>query len=122
MSSSIKNFIIFIIAMFAGGLLVMGIEMVVQKVISSAEHMDPRRLALIVLAHGMGAFLSGWIISRFSISASNIWIWVTALLWTLVGVLNLVSNISYPFWFAIADTCIYLPMTILGSKISGQRV
>lgn len=122
MNSTIKNFIIFFIAMFAGGLLVMGIEMVVQMVISSAEHMDPRRLALIVLAHGMGAFLSGWIISRFSMSASNIWIWVSALLWTLGGVLNLVSNISHPFWFAIADTCIYLPMTILGSRFSGKRV
>jgi hypothetical protein len=122
MNSTIKNFIVFIIAMFAGGLLVMGIEMVVQMVIFSAEHMDPRRLALIVLAHGMGAFLSGWIISRFSMSASNIWIWVSALLWTLGGVLNLVSNISHPFWFAIADTCIYLPMTILGSRFSGKKV
>lgn len=122
MSSTIKNFIVFFIAMFAGGVLVLVVETLAQQIISSAEHMDPRRLALILLAHGMGAFLSGWIISRFSMSASNIWIWVTALLWTLGGLLNLVSNISHPVWFAIADTCIYLPMTILGSRFSGKRV
>jgi hypothetical protein len=121
MSSSIKNFIIFIIAMSVGGLLVVGIEMVVQRVISSVEYMDTRKLALILLAHGMGAFLSGVIVSNFTISASNIWIWVTALLWTLGGVINMVS-IPHPLWFSIADTCIYLPMTILGSRILGQRV
>lgn len=121
MSSSIKNFIVFIIAMIAGGLLVMGIEMIVNKLIPNAEYMDTRKLALIVLAHGLGTFLSGWIVSRFTISASNIWLLVTALLWTLGGVINLVS-ISHPIWFAIADTCIYLPMTILGSRFSRQRV
>lgn len=121
MNSSIKNLIIFIIAMFLGGLLVMGIEMTVNMLISNAEYMDTRKLALIVLAHGLGAFLSGWLVSRFAVSASNVWLLVTALIWTLLGVINLVSIPHHPIWFAIADTCIYLPMTSLGAKYQRRK-
>jgi predicted MFS family arabinose efflux permease len=115
----LKNFLVLIIAMVAGGMLVWGIEVLIHRLMTNHDLFNTRNLVLTILAHGLGAFLSGWIINRFTESPSNIWIWVVALLWTLAGVVNVVS-ISHPIWFAIADTCIYLPMTILGSRFSGK--
>ena len=130
MSNSIKNTLVVIISILAGGLFVFLAESLIHQWYPLPTNVDPDdmksikqympnapvgSLALMVLTHAIAAFISGWLIAKFAKSNVQFLALITGMIWTLVGVTNIVM-IPHPIWFSIADTCIYLPMTILGTK------
>lgn len=130
MSNSIKNMLVIIASFLLGGVVIFLGEALIHNyhpfyVGGSAAGGDVVKLpdgilALILLIHAMGAFVSGWFLKRFVISADSFIITLVGLGWTLVGVAAMVKA-SQPVWFAISDICVYLPMTILGSKLIKKK-
>lgn len=126
MSNSIRNMLVIIASFLLGG----GVIFVGEALIhsyhpfyvegSSAGEVVVKLpdgiLALVLLTHAMGAFASGWFLKKFVLSADSFIITLVGLGWTLVGVAAMVKS-SQPIWFTISDICVYLPMTILGSKL-----
>lgn len=132
MSPTVKNILVIIVALVTGALIVYGFETLshqlfpppsdintndlesLKKVIKNAP---AGSLALVLLAHAFGALVSGWIIGKFAASSHRLLALAIGLLLTVAGVANLVM-IPHPVWFSISDACIYLPMTLLGLKLS----
>lgn len=134
MNSSVKNIIVFISALIAGGLVVWGLEKLSHQVYPPPSDFDSSNLeslkkvvqnapagslALVLLAHAFGAMVSGWIIGKFAASSHRLLALALGLLLTVAGVANLIM-IPHPVWFSISDACIYLPMTLLGLKLSSK--
>ncbi|MBK8052039.1 MAG: hypothetical protein IPK35_01840 [Saprospiraceae bacterium] len=132
MSPTVKNIIVFIGALVAGGVVVFGLESLSHQIFPPPSDINPNNLeslksimknapagslALVILAHAAGAMVSGWIIGRFASSSHRLLAMGIGLLWTITGVANLVM-IPHPVWFSIADACVYLPMTLLGLKLA----
>ena len=132
MSPTVKNIIVFIGALVAGGIVVFGLESLSHQIFPPPSDINPNdleslksimknapagSLALVILAHAAGAMFSGWIIGRFAASSHRLLAMGMGLLWTITGVANLVM-IPHPVWFSIADACVYLPMTLLGLKLA----
>jgi uncharacterized membrane protein YeaQ/YmgE (transglycosylase-associated protein family) len=132
MSPTVKNILVFIAALVAGGLVVFGLESLSHQIFPPPTDLNPAdienlksimknapagSLALVILAHAVGAMVSGWIIGRFAASSHRMLALAMGLLWTITGVANLVM-IPHPVWFSISDACVYLPMTLLGLKLS----
>lgn len=130
MSNSIKNMLVIIASFLLGGVVIFLGEALIHTyhpfyVEGSAAgevvvKLPDGILALILLIHAMGAFVSGGFLKRFVIFADSFIITLVGLGWTLVGVVSLVS-VSQPIWYTISDTCVYLPMTILGSKLFKRK-
>jgi hypothetical protein len=136
MSSSLKNIIVVIGAMIMGGVLIYGIESLNHLVFPPPADLNTSdmealkaymqqapagSLAILLLAHASGAFISGWIISRFAASNIRMLVLITGMIWMITGVINLIV-IPHPLWFSVADACIYLPMTIIGARMSSSEV
>lgn len=129
MSNSLKNMLVIICSFVAGGGVIYLGEALIHTfhpyftnsspVEYNASTLPAGILALIIILHALGAFVSGLLLKKFLISADSFIITLVGLGWTLVGVSS-VFNESYPVWYAISDTCVYLPMTILGSKSVGK--
>jgi hypothetical protein len=134
MNQSLKNMLYLLLAMVVGSLVVYGIESLSHYLYPPPADMDTSNndsikmymkmapagsLAIVLLGHALGAMVSGWLIGRFT-SGSAPWLTVVAaLIWTLLGLANLVM-IPHPLWFTISDICIYYPMTVLGARLSGK--
>ncbi len=123
MSSSIKNMLVIIAAFLIGAIVVYLGEACIHKyhpffvnVVNPSDNLPAGVLALMLLFHAAGAFVSGIILKKFLVSADTFIITLVGLGWTLVGVVSMLK-VSQPIWYAISDTCIYLPMTLLGSKL-----
>ena len=136
MSPTVKNIIVFIGALVAGGVVVFGLESLSHQIfplpadINSTDieslknimkNAPAGSLALVILAHAAGAMVSGWIIGRFAASSHRLLALGLGFLWTIAGVANLVM-IPHPVWFSISDACVYLPMTLLGLKLSAKTI
>lgn len=136
MSNSLKNIIVVIGAMIVGGVLIYGIESIndlifpppadlntgdMEALKAYMQQAPAGSLAIILLAHACGAFISGWIISRFAASSIRMLVLITGMIWMITGVINLVV-IPHPLWFSVADACVYLPMTIIGARLSTSEV
>ncbi len=134
MSPTIKNVLVVIGAVIAGIVVVYIIESISHNIFPPPADLDlsdfdslksmmknapAGSLAIVLMGHAIGALLSGWIIGRFALLSHKFLAMITGLLWTFFGVINLVM-IPHPLWFTIADACIYLPMTLLGLKLSGS--
>jgi uncharacterized membrane protein YeaQ/YmgE (transglycosylase-associated protein family) len=132
MSPTVKNILVFIVALVAGGAVVYGFETMSHQLFPPPADINSNdleslknimknapagSLALVILAHAVGAMVSGWIIGRFAASSHRMLALTMGLLWTITGVANLVM-IPHPVWFSISDACVYLPMTLLGLKLS----
>ena len=117
MSSSLRNFLIIVIAIIAGGLTISGVEYFIESLEWQSNNMHIGQLALVIVAHGLGALVSGYIIGKFVHTNSYFYSLIVGMLWTLVGIAQIIS-IQHPIWFSVADTCVYLPMTILGAKLA----
>ncbi len=122
MSNSIKNLLVIIIAFIVGGVVMYVGESLIHQYHpfftsgSSADILPNGILALILLCHALGAFASGFFLKKFIFSADTFIITLVGLGWTLVGLATMIK-IPHPIWFTISDICVYLPMTILGSKL-----
>lgn len=130
MSNSIRNMLVIIASFLLGG----GVIFIGEALIHSfhpyyvdgtaagvgAVKLPDGILALILLTHAMGAFASGWFLKKFVMSADSFIITLVGLGWTLVGVAAMVKT-SQPIWFTISDICVYLPMTVLGSKLIKRK-
>ncbi|MBK8516983.1 MAG: hypothetical protein IPL55_12100 [Saprospiraceae bacterium] len=136
MSHPVRNVLIVVGAILAGSILVSVLESLILAlftlppemnradigaVTAYIERSETRELALYLLIHALGAFLSGWIIGRFAASSWPLLAFVTGLIWTFIGVSEIVL-LSHPLWYAISDTCVYLPMTILGLKLTARQI
>ncbi len=134
MSPTVKNLIAVIAALAAGGLVVYGFEYLIHVLFPYPGDIDltsqdslksymydvsDGSLALLILAHGFGAFTSGWVIGKLGVQNKHFLGLITGLILTLSGVLNLVV-LPHPIWFSIADTCVFLPLTLLGLKFTAQ--
>jgi hypothetical protein len=119
MSSSIKNMLVIIAAFLIGAIIVYLGEACIHKYhpffvngVNPSDSLPAGVLALVLLFHAAGAFISGIILKK----TDTFIITLVGLGWTLVGVVSILK-VSQPIWYAISDTCIYLPMTLLGSKL-----
>lgn len=136
MNNSFRNTLVVIIAIVIGGLIIYFSEMLIKIIFPLPSHIDPMDMeslksylptapvgsfALLILAHAAAAFISGWLISIFAKTNIQFLALITGLIWTLVGVTNIVM-LPHPIWFSIADTCVFLPMTILGTKLYKGRL
>ena len=119
MNSSLKNLLIVVIAMIAGGLTIAGVEYLIASIEWQNDMMHPSRLALVVVAHALGAIISGIVIGKFAKVDAYFYTLIAGMIWTLVGIAQIIT-IPHPIWFSIADTCVYLPMTILGAKLASK--
>ncbi|MBK9564085.1 MAG: hypothetical protein IPO37_02450 [Saprospiraceae bacterium] len=132
MSPTVKNIIVFIGALVAGGVVVFGLESLSHQIFPLPADINPTdieslksimqnvpagSLALVILAHAVGAMVSGWVIGHFAASSHRLLALAMGFLWTISGVANLMM-IPHPVWFSIADACVYLPMTLLGLKLA----
>lgn len=122
MSRSIKNILVVIVAFLAGAMVIYLGEAFTHKYhpffANRADNIDILPvgvLSLILLLHALGAFVSGMILKKFLVSADTFIITLVGLGWTLIGVVGILK-VPQPIWYTISDTCIYLPMTLLGSK------
>ena len=134
MSPTVKNLLAVVAALVAGGLVVYGIEYIIHFLYPSPGDIDLSghdslksymrevnvgSLALILMAHGLGAFTSGWVLGKLGVQNKHFLALITGLILTLTGVINLVV-LPHPIWFSIADTCVHFPLTLLGLKFSEQ--
>lgn len=123
MSSGLKNTLVVILAIFAGGIVIYACE-ILMSITTNQQMSDhnlikdyPKYLVLILLIHAIGSIITGWLIGKFTSQNENFLVLLAGLFWTIIGVANIVS-IEHPIWFAIADTCIYLPMVVIGKKLA----
>ncbi|MBC7884670.1 MAG: hypothetical protein H7X99_04305 [Saprospiraceae bacterium] len=127
MSPTLKNILIVVVAIIIGSILVMCIEYVSPIIFPFPEGMDAGNMEslkenigklstgnfiIALLAHAVGALISGWFIAKFAVSGINGLVLTTGIIWTVFGVINLVL-IPHPTWFMISDICIYIPFTKL---------
>ena len=135
MSPTIKNLFAVIVALVAGGLVVYGFEYLIHQLYPSPDNIDlashdslktymrevnEGSLSLLLLAHSIGALTSGWVIGLLGLDNKRFLVLITGLILTLSGVVNLVV-LPHPIWFSIADTCVYLPLTIMGLKLTEHK-
>lgn len=129
MSNSIKNMLVIITAFLIGGAIMYLGEALIHRYhpfftegqALNVDALPAGILTLILLFHAIGAFASGLFLKKFIVSADSFIITLVGLGWTLVGVVGMIKT-AQPVWFAISDTCIYLPMTLLGSKCIQKRI
>ncbi|MFZ1579657.1 MAG: hypothetical protein WAT26_00890 [Saprospiraceae bacterium] len=119
MNSSLRNLIIVVIAMIAGGLTITCVEYLIASIEWQNDLMHPGKLALVVVAHALGALVSGIVIGKFAKLDAYFYTLIAGMIWTLVGIAQIIT-IPHPIWFSVADTCVYLPMTILGAKLASK--
>lgn len=135
MNNALKNALIVIVSISSGGFVIYLSQMLIKLWFPLPQDVDSGNmdsmktyilnapagsLALVIVSHALASFVSGWLISNFARSNLSFLTLLVGLMWTLFGVVNIVL-IPHPIWFSIADTCVFLPMTILGSRISNQR-
>ncbi|MBK8625047.1 MAG: hypothetical protein IPN86_05650 [Saprospiraceae bacterium] len=131
MNNSLRNTLVVITSLLVGGIVLYLFETLIHQWFPMPADVDPSdieslknympnapvgSLALLILTHAIAAFISGWIIAKFAKSNIQFLALITGMIWTLFGVTNIVM-IPHPLWFSIADTCVFLPLTILGSKL-----
>jgi CBS domain containing-hemolysin-like protein len=123
MSTGLKNTLVVILAIIVGGIAIYMFEIFATNISNQqlSDHNlikdNPKYLVLILLAHAIGGIVTGWLIGKFTAQQDNFLVLLAGLFWTIIGVANIVS-FEHPVWFAIADTCIYLPMVVIGRKIA----
>jgi hypothetical protein len=123
MSTGLKNTLVVILAIIVGGIAIYMFEIFATNISNQqlSDHNlikdNPKYLVLILLAHAIGGIVTGWLIGKFTVQQDNFLVLLAGLFWTIIGVANIVT-IEHPVWFAIADTCIYLPMVVIGRKIA----
>lgn len=123
MNSGLKNTLIVLFAIIAGGITIYLCEFIIEYLTKQpmTDHTlikdYPKYLVLILMAHGIGSIVTGWILGKLIRHHDNFLVLLAGLFWTIIGVANIVS-VEHPVWFAISDTCIYLPMSVLGKKLA----
>lgn len=123
MSTGLKNTLVVILAIIVGGIAIYMFEIFATNISNQqlSDHNlikdNPKYLVLILLAHAIGGIVTGWLIGKFTAQQDNFLVLLAGLFWTIIGVAYIVT-IEHPVWFAIADTCIYLPMVVIGRKIA----
>jgi hypothetical protein len=135
MSPTLKNLFAVIVALVAGGLVVYGFEYLIHQLYPTPDDIDLTAhdslrsymhevnmgsLSLLLLAHSIGALTSGWVIGLLGLDNKRFLALITGLILTLSGVVNLVV-LPHPIWFSIADTCVYMPFTLMGLKLSEHK-
>lgn len=90
------------------------------SLVKNAGDLTPGHWALVLLSHGLGPLVSGFVVGKFVTSPLKPIIWIVGIAWTITGIMNLFI-IPTPLWMKIADLCIYIPMTWLGARIAGVK-
>ncbi len=132
LSSTNKNILVSIAAIFVGGLCV-GLGHTIQfqliplpegmdfnseeSVLAHVHEITAGGWALTLLAHALGPLVSGFLAAKFAATQHRRVVHIIGIVWTIVGIMNL-FNMPHPTWFMIADVCMYLPMAILGGRLA----
>jgi len=131
MNTTLKNTLVFIGSLFAGGILNMVIIMTSSKIIPPPEGadlttmegltaaiplMEPKHFLLPFLAHALGTLLSAWLVTKFAASKQFLFSMIIGLLFFIGGLMN-VLQLPSPMWFNLTDLILaYFPMAYLGNK------
>lgn len=132
MNPILRNILAFIVALFAGGMVNMGIIMISGSVIPPPEGADmttaegikaalpllqPRHFIMPFLAHAMGALTGAFLVALMAATHKM-------RLATSMGIMNLIGGIAAvymipaPVWFSALDLAVaYIPMAYLGGKL-----
>lgn len=132
----VKNILAVVGGIIGGGILVGLIESLGHSMYSTSEEIDPSdveamtafveglpfgALAIVVLAHALGAFMAGFFASRIS-ESNHFTLGLIAASFILLGSLvSLFSIPGHPLWMQIADPLLILIFGWMGSRFGSQR-
>lgn len=136
MSSTLKNILIVILALFIGGVVNMLLISISPMVVSPPEGVnpaDPESLAANIhlfkpkhfimpfLAHALGVLVASFIIARFAASQHLRLALIPGFLF-LIGGIMMTRMVDAPTWFDALDLLVaYLPMAYLGYLIGRKK-
>jgi hypothetical protein len=136
MNPKLRNALVVIGSLLAGGALNMFLITLSGKVIpppdgadlttveglkASMHLMQPKHFVFPFLAHALGTFLSAFLIARFAASRHMRLALLAGVLFLIGGVVNIIMLPS-PLWFTLLDVIMaYIPMAYLGWKLGMRK-
>jgi hypothetical protein len=133
MNPILRNIIVVILAILAGGLLngmiielspklippPEGADLTTEEGLKAAmKLMEPKHFLMPFLAHALGTLLAAWLIAKFAASGQTILPYIAGFLF-LIGGIMMVMILPSPLWFTLTDLLLaYLPMAWLGIKLA----
>jgi hypothetical protein len=133
MNPILRNIIVVILAILAGGLLngmiielspklippPEGADLTTEEGLKAAmKLMEPKHFLMPFLAHAVGTLLAAWLIAKFAASRQTILPYIAGFLF-LIGGIMMVMILPSPLWFTLTDLLLaYLPMAWLGIKLA----
>jgi hypothetical protein len=133
MNPILRNIIVVILAILAGGLLngmiielspklippPEGADLTTEEGLKAAmKLMEPKHFLMPFLAHALGTLLAAWLIAKFAASGQTILPYIAGFLF-LIGGIMMVMILPSPLWFTLTDLLLaYLPMAWLGIKLT----
>lgn len=77
-------------------------------------------LLIVELAYALGSGSAGWVAAKLG-AGKPMWLAAaTGAVLTFAGVSNLVM-LPHPLWFTVVSTLTFIPMALLGGRLSGLR-
>ena len=135
MHPALRNTIVVILSILAGGLLNGMIIEISPKLIAPPEGadltteegliagmklMEPKHFLLPFLAHALGTLAAAWLIAKFAANRQTVLPYLAGFLF-LIGGIMMVMILPSPLWFTLTDLLLaYLPMAWLGIKLAGK--
>lgn len=136
MNSTLKNFLVIIVALVVGSIVNMGIVMISGSIIEppagadvttveglkeSLHLFEPKHFIFPFLAHAFGTIAGALFASKFSANNHRNIAMLIGVIFLIFGTIN-VFMLPAPMWFNLVDLVgAYIPMAYLGWKISGAK-
>ena len=136
MNSTIKNFLVIIVAIVVGSIVNMGIVMIsssiipppngadittVERLKNSLHLFEPKHFIFPFLAHAIGTLAGALFASKFASNNHKNMALLVGVIFLVFGTINVVM-LPAPMWFNVVDLVgAYIPMAYLGYKISRAK-
>lgn len=136
MNSSLRNTLVVIAGLIAGGIVNMGIIMISGSIIPAPNGVDvttmkglkevmhlfePKHFLFPFLAHAIGTLIGAIIASKLAATKQKSMALIVGFIFLIGGSIN-VYMLPSPMWFNAIDLIgAYIPMAIIGWKLAGSK-
>ncbi len=136
MNSTLKNILVVIVGLIIGGIVNMGIIMISGSIIPPPNGVDvttmeglketmhlfePKHFLFPFLAHAFGTLIAAIIVSKFAATRQKSMALIVGVVFLIGGAIN-VYLLPSPMWFNAVDLIgAYIPMALIGWKLTRTK-